>query len=79
MVKPTDQEMTATDKSLLPTVPKRRGCHATQGLTAGPRAVRSEGKAWARAFTVVSVGEAGQVSWAGLGWDGWDNLGGLWL
>ena len=79
MVKPTDQETTAIDKSLLPTVPKRRGCHATQGLAGGPRAVRSEGKAWARAFTAVSVDEAGQMSWAGLGWVGWDNFGGRWL
>lgn len=36
MVKPTEQETTATDKSLLPTVPKRRGCHATQGPQRGP-------------------------------------------
>lgn len=75
IVKPTDQEMTAIEKSLLFTFPKEKGlpmhaCRVTWGKPQGQSGGRrSDGKAWVGDFIVLSLGNTrqGRVSWFRIG------------
>ena len=72
MVRPKDQEMTATEKIVCYSqIPKRRGPvipgRATQGSTRVGQEAEGGGKMWARAFIVVFLGRNGRGSISSLG------------
>ena len=59
MVRPTGQELTAIEKSLFSQFPRGGGMPRSAGPP-GDTGTGSEGKAWAGASVVVSVGNARQ-------------------